>query len=107
MLVGSGHDLEHLLSTYSWDQLALQAKCVILNRVEMLNMIASPLVQALGGKYKPGKFNQSAPRSRNQRSFRMADHATDEAKENGLLRALGRVGVRVRSAPSVGDGGGS
>jgi hypothetical protein len=43
------------------DQIALAARLVTQNRVEMLNMVVGPLVGASGKDYKPGRAKYKAP----------------------------------------------
>lgn len=78
------------------------AGAIARSRIELLNAIIGPVVGTVaGGEWKghsvaggrPSARSTSAP---NTRTFRAADHATPEAKEDGLLNALQRAGVRIR-----------
>lgn len=111
-MLGSGHDLDHLLNTYTWDQLALQAKCVLRSRVQLLNLIIGPMVGSTGSTWKEHTVKgaakrKRAPASKGTRQFYQGDAPDPEAKEAGLLRAFARAGVRVRSVPSAGSGSGA
>jgi hypothetical protein len=94
--------LESLLDKYTFDQVGLMARCVLRSRAAMLNAILGPVVGATSGadwkghSVSGGKAKRSkAPSGANQRSFAMGERSSAEAKENGLLNALSRAGLRV------------
>jgi hypothetical protein len=104
--VYAGHDVEHLLDTYSLEQLAAHARWVMQYQVRMLNMLLAPLAGMGGHKWKP--HNLDKPKKRDPRHHRNADYDTDEAKEAAFNAALNRRfrvrEVRVSDAESSGEG---
>ena len=55
ILLAAGHDPDHLLGRYSFDQLALFARCVIGHHARMLDMLLRPVVGAQGMGWKDHK----------------------------------------------------
>lgn len=89
----------------------MYSRCVLRSRLQLLNALIGPVVGATDGATwkghrvgEPGKQAQARRRSDPslRSDFRMADAPTPEAKEEGLLRAFGRIGVKVRTVPKEG-----
>jgi hypothetical protein len=78
------------------------------SRVQLLNLIIGPMVGSTGSTWKEHSVKadrkRRAPPSKGTRQFFQGDAPDPEAKEQGLLRAFARAGVRVRS---VGGGAGT
>lgn len=105
MLVYAGHDLEHLLDTYSLEQLGAHARWVLVYQMQMLNLLIGPLVGMQGSNWKPHKIGDGpAQGKRDPRHHRNADYGNDlDAKEAALSVAMARR-VRVRTAKASGGG---
>lgn len=105
-LVYSGHDLDHLLGTYSFDQLALMARASLGHQVKIMNMMLSPLhgMQGMGWKDHQVDKPQGPQRQRRPGEHRAADYDTAEAKDKALMQALAHAPVRVRSVKVSKDG---
>ena len=97
MLLSAGHDPDRLLTLYSFEQLALFARCILSNRIEMLNAILGPVSGALGAEYEPGRVGEQRKRQRDPAKHRNADFAEVGAKEAALLNALARSPVGART----------
>ena len=111
MLVYAGHDVEHLLDTYSLEQLGAHASWVMRYQVQMLNMLLGPIAGMQGAEWKPHKVDQQAPnRPRDPKHHRNADY-TDPAKKEAALEAAMSRRFRVKTVPasrgSGGDSGGA
>jgi hypothetical protein len=86
------------------------ARCILRSRAGMLNAILGPVVGATSGAEWKGHTvdGGKAPKARrastgrNHRVFAMGDRSSAEAKENGLLNALSRAGLRVATTGSKG-----
>jgi hypothetical protein len=78
----------------------------------MLNAILGPVVGATSGADWKGHSvdGGKAPKARktstgkNHRVFQMGDKSSDESKENGLLNALSRAGLRVATTGNKNGG---
>ena len=107
VLVAAGHDPDRLLDVYSFEQLALFARCILSHQINMLNAILGPVSGALGADYEPSRVEGEKKRNRPRRpeSHRNADYSDDEGKEAALLQALARSPIGVRTVKTSGDGG--
>ena len=102
----AGHDVEHLLDTYSLEQLGSHASWVMRYQVEMLNMLLGPVAGMTGADWKPHRVNQQAAnRPRDPKHHRNADF-TDPAKKEAALEVAMARRFRVRTKVTSKDGGG-
>lgn len=121
-LLASGHDLDHLLDTYSLRQIGAMRAAVIKHEAFKLNMVMAPIAEAfeVGWKgpgvetedtgrprrrSKPSRSRRRRPPRRSSRSsggrtreFNLADakHQDPAKAEAGLRAAFGRAGFRFR-----------
>ena len=102
VLLAAGHDLDRILGLYTFDQVALMARCITGHHVRMLNLLLSPIAGSMGADYTPHRAPSSPSRRRDPRGYRSADYSTPESKEAGLLNAFAKAGIRVKSAPGAG-----
>lgn len=108
--VHAGHDPNHVLSTYSFEQIALHGRLIIQHDIATIDMVMRPLLGAAGFGFKSPKVDDGSKKTKDPRdrpgSFRMGRHDTDAAKEAGLLQALsGKVRVRTVVTSGKADGG--
>ena len=103
ILISSGMDPERILD-YSFDEIALWARCVIRHKVGMVNAIAGPILEGMDTDYKPASVDGSKPRRKAKTSpngFSLSqarEKMGDEAAEEALLRKFERLGPgRVRN----------
>lgn len=123
-MLAAGHDPEHLLNTYSWEQIELWGYCIARHHIGMVEMVVEPVMAAMGIEYKAGSVsrggeekpvrqgNRPPPRRGKRpgprrkvttsggkvvttRSFKMGDYDNDADKEAGLLAAFGMMGRPV------------
>lgn len=106
VLLAAGHDQDHLLHTYSWEQLAQQAACVARYQMSVVEMLAEPMLAALGAKLKRGRVTRPTRRDgRRVRTFRASEISDPVEREQRMLGAFAAMGVPVRtrsSAPAPG-----
>ena len=96
-----------MLDAYSFEQLALFARCILKHQINMMNAIVGPVSGALGADYEPTKVEGSERRKRPRRpeSHRNSDYDDDGAKEAALLQAMARSPIGVRTVNVSGDAG--
>jgi hypothetical protein len=102
-----------MLDRYSWEQISLMATCVLRDRFATIESLLEPMVTAMGAEdYVPPQVGDGKRRRRPRRSssphhrvHRSADYDSPEAKDNALLSALGRAGIRVRNVEASGGNG--
>lgn len=97
VLLTAGHDPDRLLDVYSFEQLALFARCILSHRVEMLNAILGPVSGALGAEYDPSRVDRPRASRRDPSRHKNADYRDEGAKEAALLQALARSPIGVRT----------
>jgi hypothetical protein len=51
ILLAAGHDPDHLLDRYSFDQLSLFARCTLGHHTRMLNMLLAPVLGGQGAEW--------------------------------------------------------
>ena len=104
VLLNSGHDFDALIDQYSFDQIGLLATAVMTHKVDLMNMVAEPLMAALGVGYKPASTTGKSTRGKpNPNSHKNSDYESAKAKEDAMNRALSRFPVRVRNVKSAKD----
>ena len=96
ILLAAGHDPDHLLSTYSFDQLALFARAVLSHHARMLDLLLRPVLGAQGVEWKDHKV----PRPTTRRGPRT--DAEQDAREQALLRSLAASPLSVRTVRTSG-----
>lgn len=115
ILLGCGLHPRELIDVYSLEEIALLAGLVMEQRVSMLNMLAEPLIQAMGGEFKPaamegldskpnGKPKRKTPKknrfsSSTKKTSTAPEERTlvlsevpEEGRDAALLMALTRAG---------------
>jgi hypothetical protein len=98
--VYAGHDLDHLLDTYSLEQLGHHARWVLQYQTKMLNLLLQPIVGMSGHEWAPHSV-KARPR-RDPRHHKNADYGEDlAAKEAALEVAMARR-FRVRTVKTSG-----
>jgi len=98
VLLAAGHDPDHLLTTYSFDQLALFARCTLGHHVRVLNMLLSPMLGSQGMEWTDHKV----PRS--QAGQKKRTDAEEAKRESRLLQKLAASPFGVRTAQTSSTG---
>jgi hypothetical protein len=106
-LISSGHDPDHLLSTYSWAQLGIFARCVVRSRVSLLNALIGPVVGTQGAEWTghrvadaptPTKKQKPSAKPDNprHRKFKLSEAGDDDdARERAFLARLRGLSTRL------------
>ena len=78
----------------SWNEIALYAECVMLDRQSMLTALLGPVAGAMGGEYAPGRV---APRE----SSKPKTPAQRDAAFLGQVAVLGLPMKTVKATPGA------
>lgn len=98
-MLAAGHDPEHLLARYSFDQLALYARCILGHHVRMLDMLLRPVLGAQGVEWKDHKVKRPTDRKRPRTD------AENEQREAALLASLSASPFGFRTVSTSGGDG--
>lgn len=90
-MLNAGHDFDHLISTYSWEQIAAMAGMVAIHQSNQLDMILMPVAKLAGAKYKPAREQR---RKMADKKARRATQ-TPEERDAELMAALEGVGFKL------------
>jgi hypothetical protein len=96
ILLAAGHDPAHLLASYSFDQLALYARCILGHHVRMLDLILRPVLGAQGVEWKDHNVPRPAGRKRPRTD------AENEQREAALLQRLSSAPFGMRTVQTSG-----